>query len=80
MAAMDERFDGLFAEMHALRDEMRAGFAQLRGEIAAVRTEISAVRTELTSELIGFHRQVMLILAGPVIALIGLLGAVVAQV
>jgi hypothetical protein len=119
MAAMDEKFDRLFEETHALRGEMKAGFADLRGEIAAVRTdlqaeigavrtglggevagvrtelgavrtdlggeiagvrtELGALRTELTGQLFTFHRQVMLIVGGLAVALIGLLGAAVAQ-
>jgi hypothetical protein len=72
MAAMDEKFDRLFDELHSLRDEMRAGFGELRGEIVLL-------RTELGKEILASHRQVTFIVAGLAIALIGLLGAAVAQ-
>ena len=67
MAAIDNTFDRVFTELHTLREEMHAGFAQLRAEMAADRAEV-----------VVFHRQVTLIVAGQVVALIGLLGAFVA--
>ena len=46
-----------------MRVEFRAEFADLRAEVQGAR-----------SDLLAFHRQVMVILAGFVVALIGLLG------
>jgi hypothetical protein len=67
MATIDDKSDRLFKELHALRDDMRAGFADLRGEIAEVRRELSA-----------FQRHVNLIVAGFAVGLLGLLSALVA--
>ena len=57
MAAIDNTFDRVFEELHALRAEMHAGFAQLRAEMAADRAEV-----------VAFHRQVTLIVAAQVVA------------
>jgi hypothetical protein len=70
-----------------LRAEMHAGFSDLRGDMAGMRAEIAAARTEFRSEmtadrahLAALHRQVMVILAGFMVGLLGLLAALVAQV
>jgi hypothetical protein len=74
MAAIDQRFDreseairDLGREIRDLRDEMRSGFSELRAEIAGCRADLWA-----------FQKQVLPIVAGLAIALIGLLGAFVA--
>ena len=74
MAAIDQRFDreseairDLGREIRDLRDEMRSGFSELRVEIAGCRADLWA-----------FQKQVLPIVAGLAIALIGLLGAFVA--
>ena len=67
MGTIDDKFDRRFSEMHALREETRAGFADLRGDIADVRRDLSASQ-----------RQLNLIVAGFAFALLGLLGAFVA--
>jgi hypothetical protein len=58
--------------MHAgfadLRSEMRAGFAGLRADTTADRAQVAAM-----------HRQVMALLGGFMVGLLGLLAAVVAQ-
>jgi hypothetical protein len=79
MAAMDEKFDRLFQEMHALREEMKAGFVELRGEVAAVRTELRGEVASVLGEVVAFHRQVLFIVAAFAVGLLGLLGAVIAQ-
>ena len=74
MAAIDQSFDreseairDLGREIRELRDEMRSGFSELRVEIAGCRADLWA-----------FQKQVLSIVAGLAIALIGLLGAFVA--
>jgi hypothetical protein len=70
-AEMHSGFSGLRAEMQSgiseLRAEMQSGFSELRAEIAASRADLWA-----------FQKQVLSIVAGFAIALIGLLGAFVA--
>jgi hypothetical protein len=107
MSAMDEKFDRLFDELHALREEMREGFAGVRSEISGLRADVSreikgvradvsgeikGVRADVSTEIKGvrgeiaavradqwaFQRQVLSVVAGLAIALIGLLGAFVA--
>jgi hypothetical protein len=64
MAAMDEKFDRLFIETRAVREEMRVGFSELRGEIS-----------ELRRDLLAFQRHVTLIVAAFAVGLLGLLSA-----
>ena len=66
-------------EVGSLRSEMRSEIGGLRSDM---RSEIGGLRTEMRSEIGGlrgdlnaFKRQVIYILAGFVVALIGLLGA-----
>jgi hypothetical protein len=86
MTAIDEKFDRQLEETRALREEVRsgfsdvrAGFSELRGEMQALQHRVDARFSEQYRELIAFHRQVLFIVAGFVVALIGLLSAVVAQ-
>ena len=51
-----------------LRSEMNAGFGGVRANMAADRAQVA-----------GLHRQVMAVLGGFMIGLLGLLAAVVAQ-
>ena len=53
MAAMDEKFDRLFEELHALRGEMRAGFAELRGEIIAFHRQVTLIVAAFAVGLLG---------------------------
>lgn len=53
-------------------------FARLSGEINALREEMRAGFAELRGDLFAFHRQMMLIVAGFAIGLLGLLGVFVA--
>jgi hypothetical protein len=64
MATMDKSLDRLSEEIHALRDEMRSGFASLRDEVAEVRRDVFTAQ-----------RQMTLIMAGFAVGLLGLLGA-----
>jgi hypothetical protein len=80
MAAIDEKFDRQLAELRALREEMRSGFSQLRAEMGTLRQRVDAGFSEQHHEMLAFHRQMLFIIAGFVVALIGLLGVVVAQV
>lgn len=68
MATIDDKSDRLFSEMHALRTEMRAGFADLRAELVSLRREVHA-------DHVALQRHVNLIVAGFAVALLGLLGA-----
>ena len=79
MAAIDEKFDRQFEETRALREEMRSGFSDLRAEMGALRQRMDAGFAEQHHEMFAFQRQMLFIVAGFVVALIGLLGAAVAQ-
>ncbi len=68
MATIDDKFDRLFSEIHALRNEMNAGFAELRAEMVSLRRDVHA-------DHVALHRHVNLIVAGFAVALLGLLGA-----
>jgi len=54
-------------------------FDRLFTELLTLRQEMHAGFSELRAEMVAFHRQVTLIVAGLAVALIGLLGAIVAQ-
>jgi len=79
MASIDEKFDRQFEETRALREEMRSGFSDLRAEMGALRQRMDAGFAEQHHEMFAFQRQMLFIVAGFVVALIGLLGAAVAQ-
>jgi hypothetical protein len=90
MAAIDEKFDRQFEETRALREEVRSGFSELRAEMRALHqrmdtgfsTEHQRMDTgfsEQHHEMLALQRQLLFIVAGFVVALIGLLGAAVAQ-
>jgi hypothetical protein len=66
MSAVDENSKRVFKELDTLRDEMRAGFAELHGEISGMRADLWA-----------FQRQVIWIIGGLTVGLLGLLGAFV---
>ena len=86
MATVDEKFGQLRTETESLRNDMNAGFAELRSEMhdgfgemragfASVRAEMSADRAQVAA----LHRQVMALLGGFGVGLLGLLAVVVAQ-
>ena len=79
MAAIDEKFDRQFEETRALREEVRSGFSELRAEMRALQQRMDAGFSEQHHEMLAFHRQMLFIVAGFMVALIGLLGALVAQ-
>jgi hypothetical protein len=83
MGSIDDKLARLLQETQTLRSE-------LHREIGAVRTdlgrEIGAVRADfgrevggLRAELVTFRNQVMWLLGGLVVSLVGLLGAAVIQ-
>jgi hypothetical protein len=53
MAGMDEKFDRLFAEVHVLRQEMRAGFSELRREVVASHRQVMWIVGSLAVGLLG---------------------------
>ena len=79
MATVDETLEYLRSETESLRKDMNAGFWDLRSEMNAgfggVRADVAADRAQVA----GLHRQVMAVLGGFMIGLLGLLAAVVAQ-
>jgi hypothetical protein len=90
-ATMDEKFELLFSEIRLLREEMRAGFAELRKEMhagfAALRGEITGLRSELVTQMavdraqvVAMHRQMNRMLATALVAVVGLLGVLVAKI
>jgi hypothetical protein len=68
---MDQTLDRQSSEIHALREETRAGFAELRAEMADLRRDLQA-------DHVALQRHVLSIIAGTTIVLIALLGAFVA--
>jgi hypothetical protein len=64
----DERID---ERMAAMDDSFDRVFEELR----TLRAETRAGFAELRGEMVAFHRQVMLIVAGFAVGLLGLLGA-----
>ena len=79
MAAIDEKFDRQFEETRALREEVRSGFSELRAEMRALHQRMDTGFSEQHHEMLALQRQMLFIVAGFVVALIGLLGAAVAQ-
>src|SRR6185295_154667 len=84
MAAIDEKFDRQFEETRALREEVRSGLSELRAEMRALHqrmdtgfsTEHQRMDTgfsEQHHEMLALQRQMLFIVAGFVVALIGLL-------
>jgi hypothetical protein len=66
--AMDEKLELLFCEIRHLREEMRAGFAGLRDEMATDRAQVVAL-----------HRQMNAMTGTALVAVISLLGVLVAK-
>ena len=68
--AMDDKFELLFSETHALREEMRAGFVDVRTEIARAREElradIGALGSALAADTAGVRRDLGLPTSGHV--------------
>lgn len=79
MAAIDEKFNRQLEEIRGLREEMRSGFSDLRAEMGALRQRIDAGFSEQYHQMLAFHRLLIFMVAGFVVALIGLLGAAIAQ-
>jgi hypothetical protein len=61
------------------REETRSGFSDLRAEIGALRQRTDAGFSEQYHQTLALHPQMIYIVVGFVVALIGLLGAAVAQ-
>ena len=89
MTAIDAGLDGLRAETRGLRDEIGDLRSELRTEVgdlrSELRTEITGLRTEFRQELgafraevAAFHRQVTVILGSFAVALLGMLGGLIA--
>jgi hypothetical protein len=66
--AMDETLELLFSEIRHLREELRDGFAGLRDEMATDRAQVVAL-----------HRQMNAMMGTALVAVIGLLGVLVAK-
>jgi hypothetical protein len=86
LATVDDKLGQLQTETTLLRRDMNAGFAELRSEMAGLRSEtqggFAGIRAEMTSDraqVAALHRQVMVILAGFMAGVLGLLAALVAQ-
>ena len=78
-AAMGEKAELLFSELRLLREEMRAGFADLRVEMAGLRTEPVTQMEIGRAQVLGLHRRLNTALLGALVAVIGLLGVLVAK-
>ena len=78
-AAMDEKSDLLFSEIRLLREEVRAGFAALRGEMTGLRSELVNQMAIDRTQVIALHRQMNRMLATALVAVVGLLGVLVAK-
>jgi len=76
-------FSELRAEMRALQQRMDTGFTTQQQRIdtgfSTLQQRMDAGFSEQHHEMLAFHRQMLFIVAGFVVALIGLLGALVAQ-
>jgi len=94
MATVDEKLEYLRSETESLRKDMNAGFSALRSEMHAgfaglrseLRSEMNAgfagVRAEMaadTAQVAALHRQVMALLGGFMVGLLGVLAVVVAK-
>ena len=75
-ATMDEKFDLLFTEARAIREELSGLRKEMRDGFSGLRAEMTADR----SQVLAFHRQVMALLGAALVGVIGLLGVLVAQV
>jgi hypothetical protein len=75
VAAMDEKFELLFAETRAQREGMRADLADLRAEMRAGFTGLRGEIREVRGDLAAYQRQMMFIIAGFGIGLLGVLSA-----
>jgi hypothetical protein len=86
MAAIDEKLNRQLEATRALREELRSGFSgtqasfsELRAGIGALRERTDAGFLEQYHQTLALHRQMIYLVAGFAVALIGLLGGVVAQ-
>ena len=77
---IDERVTAIDKSFDRRLEEMRSGFSELRAEMAVLRQRVDAGFSEQHREMFAFQRQMLFIVAGFVLALIGPLGAAVAQV
>ena len=85
-ASMDEKFELLFSEVRLLREAVQAGFAGLRQEMTVLRGEMTALRSELVNQMavdraqvVAMHRQMNRMLATALVAVVGLLGVLIAK-
>jgi len=90
LATVDEKLGELHREVVSLRKDMNTGFADLRSEMRAgfadlrseMHTAVGSIRADMAADraqVAAMHRQMLALLGGFMIALIGLLAAVVAQ-
>jgi len=94
MASIDDRLDRLLQEIQTLRSELHREIGGVRAdlgrEVGALRAdfgrEVGAIRADfgrevggLRAELVTFRNQVMWLLGGLTVSLVGLLGAAVIQ-
>ena len=79
---MRSGFSELRAEMRALHQRMDAGFSMQKQRMdtgCSTHQQRMDAGFQQHREMLALHRQMLFIVAGFVVALIGLLGAVVAQ-
>jgi chromosome segregation ATPase len=94
LATVDEKLGHLQSEVTSLRKDMNTGFADLRAEMHAgfeslasdlrseIRADFAGLRTEMATDraqVAALSRQMLTLLGGFMIGLLGLLAAVVAQ-
>jgi hypothetical protein len=77
--AMDEKFELLFAEIRLLRAEMRDGFAELREEMGAGFASLRAEMVGDRAQVVALHRQMNAMMGTALIAVVALLGVLVAK-
>jgi hypothetical protein len=69
------KFDLLFGEVRALRQEMHAGFAAIRTEMAGFRAELAGFGSEMATmraDVIAFHRQTIYVVLTLWVGVLGL--------
>jgi hypothetical protein len=76
---MDEKSDLLFSESRAIRDEVAGLRTEMHAGFASLRTELSTQLLADRENVAALHRQVLALHGGALVAVIGLLGVLVAQ-
>jgi aspartyl/asparaginyl-tRNA synthetase len=75
MTAIDDKFERVYTEMQTFRDELRETRREMHAGFAQLHAEMQTGFAQLHAQVLGLQRQMIWLLGGFALGLLGLLAA-----